>query len=186
MRLATLILSTTFAATGVPRAATAPPSVTLAPAATASFLVSTGWLAAHLHDPHVVILQVDMGMSSDAPFAAAHIPGARELPLSAIMVDRDNLAEEMPTVAALRNAFEGAGVSDSSRVVVYYSSEAPSAARAVFALDYLGHARVSFLDGGLPKWRAEGRTISKEKSAFARGTLHPHPQPQLIATAQWI
>ena len=71
----------------------------------------------------------------------------------------------MPSVDSLRDSFERAGVSDRSHVVVYYSSQAPSAARAVMALDYLGHDRVSFLDGGLPKWRAEGRPIETDRNA---------------------
>jgi thiosulfate/3-mercaptopyruvate sulfurtransferase len=186
MRLAALALSIAVVAVGSSHASTFPLATGAAYAAPDSFLVSTSWLAAHLNDRHLVILQVDMGMSGDAPFAAGHIPGARELPYGAITVERDGLNSEMPTVEALRAAFEAVGVSDSSHVVVYYSSEAPSATRAVFALDYLGHKRVSFLDGGFPKWRAEGRAISKEKSTFARGTLHPHPQPSLIATAPWI
>lgn len=155
-------------------------------AAPDSFLVSTVWLAAHLHDPNLVILQVDMGMNGDAPFATGHIPGARELRYGAITTDKDNLASEMPSVDSLRSAFEAVGVSDSSRVLVYYSSEAPSAARAVFALDYLGHTRVSFLDGGLPKWRTEGRPVSKEVPAVVRGTLHPQARPDVIASALWI
>jgi thiosulfate/3-mercaptopyruvate sulfurtransferase len=153
-----------------------------------SLIVSTQWLAAHLNDPNVVVLQVDahMGMGDDVPFAAAHIPGARELLLSSIIVDTNGINSELPPVDRLREAFESAGVSDSSRVVVYYESEAPTAARAVMTLDYLGHDRVSFLDGGFPKWRAEKREISTKVAAVQKGTMHPHVRANVVADAPWI
>ncbi|MDQ2767238.1 MAG: rhodanese-like domain-containing protein [Gemmatimonadota bacterium] len=153
-----------------------------------SLIVSTGWLAAHLKDPNVVVLQIDahMGMGDDVPFSAAHIPGARELLLSSIIVDTNGLNSEMPPVARLREAFESVGVSDSSHVVVYYESEAPTAARAVMTLDYLGHDRVSFLDGGLPKWRAEKRELSTKAATVTRGTMHPQIRANVIADAPWI
>ena len=141
-----------------------------------SVLVSTSWLASHLHDPNVVVLQVNMAMMHDAPFSAGHIPGARELPYDAIAIDKDGLGSQMPSPDSLRAAFEAVGVSDGSRVVVYYSSDAPSAARAIMALDYLGHERVSFLDGRLPNWRAECRPLETTTASVARGTIHPHPQ----------
>ncbi len=151
-----------------------------------SVIVSTAWLASHLHDPNVVVLQVNMAMMHDAPFSAGHIPGARELPYDVIAIDKDGLASQMPSVDSLRAAFEAVGVSDRSRVVVYYSGDAPSAARAVMALDYLGHDRVSFLDGGLPKWRTEGRPLETAATAITRGTLHVRPREIVIATAPWI
>jgi thiosulfate/3-mercaptopyruvate sulfurtransferase len=181
MRLARMLLTASLVL--FPAQASIASASTLAPD---SFLVSTEWLAAHLRDPKLVILQIDMGMRGDAPFASGHIPGARELPLGAIIVDRDHISSEMPTVDVLRAAFEAVGVSDSSHVLVYYSNEAPSAARAVFALDYLGQKHVLFLDGGLPKWRAEKRAMSKDAPAVAHGTLHPHARPDVIASASWI
>jgi thiosulfate/3-mercaptopyruvate sulfurtransferase len=151
-----------------------------------SVIVSTSWLASHLHDPDLVVLQVNMAMMRDAPFSAGHIPGARELSYDAIAIDRDGLGSQMPTVDSLRAAFEAVGVSEGSHVVVYYSSDAPAAARALVALDYLGHDRVSFLDGGLPKWRAEGRPMETTTTQIRRGTLHPRPREDVIATAPWI
>jgi thiosulfate/3-mercaptopyruvate sulfurtransferase len=185
MRFSALLLATTLA---VPAAREHPSSVKhdFPALSSDSVLVSTSWLASHLHDPNVVVLQVNMAMMHDAPFSAGHIPGARELAYDAIAIDRDGLGSQMPSVDSLRAAFEAVGVSDRSRVVVYYSSDAPSAARAFMALDYLGHDRVSFLDGGLPKWRAEGRALETTTPRVARGTLHPRPQENLIATAPWI
>ena len=153
-----------------------------------SLIVSTGWLAAHLKDPNIVVLQIDahMGKGDDVPFATEHIPGARELLLSSIAVDTNGLNSELPPVERLREAFESVGVSDSSHVVVYYVSEAPTAARAVMTLDYLGHDRVSFLDGGLAKWRAEKRELTAKAATVARGTMHPRIRTNVIADAPWI
>ena len=177
MRFLALLLSTALAG---PTPHHSPPSTS------DSVIVSTAWLATHLHDPNLVVLQVNMAMMNDAPFSAGHIPGARELPYESIAIDKDGLGSEMPSVDSLRAAFERVGVSDNSHVVVYYSSEAPSAARAVMVLDYLGHGRVSFLDGGLAKWRAEGRPIVTTATSFTRGTMHVQPRESVIATAPWI
>ncbi|MEO6211561.1 MAG: rhodanese-like domain-containing protein [Gemmatimonadaceae bacterium] len=153
-----------------------------------SLIVSTAWLAAHLSDPRVVVLQVDMDMNmgGEIPYAAGHIPGARKLSYTEIEVANGGLDSEMPPVGKLRETFEGLGVSDSSRVVVVYSSEAPVAARVVMVLDYLGHDRVSFLDGGLPKWRAEKRELSAKVPTFTRGSMHPQVRANVIVDAPWI
>jgi thiosulfate/3-mercaptopyruvate sulfurtransferase len=184
MRFSALLLIPTLAIPGA-REHSAPVQHPSSRSSGDSIIVSTAWLATHLHDPDVVVLQVKWDMG-DPPFTAGHIPGARELPYASIAIDKDGLDSEMPTVDSLLAAFEAVGVSDRTHVVVYYSSQAPSAARAVMALDYLGHDRVSFLDGGLPKWRAEGRPIVSTATPAARGTMHARPQESVLATAPWI
>ncbi|MEO8880112.1 MAG: rhodanese-like domain-containing protein [Gemmatimonadaceae bacterium] len=153
-----------------------------------SLIVSTAWLASHLNDQRVVVLQVDMDMNMGGavPYATAHIPGARKVGYTEIEVENGGLDSEMPPVDKLREIFEGLGVSDSSRVVVAYSSEAPAAARVVMVLDYLGHDRVSFLDGGVPKWRAEKRELSAKVPTVTRGSMHPHVRANVIVDAAWI
>ena len=185
MRFPALLLITTLAMPAAHGHSTPVPPVA-ARSASDSIIVSTAWLASHLNDPDLVVLHVSMGMMGDAPFAAGHIPGARELSYDAIAIDKDGLGSEMPSVDSLRAAFEAVGVSDRSHVVVYYASEAPSAARVVMALDYLGHERVSFLDGGLPRWRAEKRPLATAVTPVVRGVLHAQPRESVIATAPWI
>lgn len=150
-------------------------------------VVSTAWLAAHLRDPDVVVLQVEgMRMGGNAA-AGGRIPGARDFPFPRVAVRRGTLNAELPSVAELRETFEALGVSDATRVVVAYAGDAPSAARVLVALDYLGHDRASLLDGGLARWRAEGRVVTPAAPPPAvRGTLHPRPRPDVIATAPWI
>ncbi|HEY8484730.1 MAG TPA: sulfurtransferase, partial [Longimicrobiales bacterium] len=114
-----------------------------------------------------------------------HIPGARFLPLSAIVVERDGLPNELPPVEHLDSVFEAVGVSDDTRVVVYGPPLA--AARAFVTLDYLGHGdRTALLDGGLERWVAEGRPLSTEAPEVARGRFTPRPRPELVVDAAWV
>lgn len=182
MRHAHLILLAAVTTAGAFTPATAQQSMS------DSLIVSTDWLAAHLNDPHVVVLQVDMDLNNSdrVPYAVEHIPGARKVAYTEIEVDRDGLESEMPPVETLRTMLEGLGVSDSSRVVVAYSSQAPAATRVVAALDYLGHDRVSLLDGGVPKWRAEKRELSTKVASVTRGSIHPRVHADMIVDAPWI
>src|SRR5437763_1263139 len=87
-----------------------------APALRSDMLVSTTWLAQHLNDPKVVVLQVSRDRTA---YDAGHIPGARFLALTDIVVTRDGILNELPPAATLKSVFERAGVSDDSRVILY-------------------------------------------------------------------
>ena len=147
-------------------------------AARPDMLVSTGWLAQHLTDPQVVILHV---AGNRTAYDAGHIPGARFVALSSIAITRDSIPNELPPAADLKKIFEAAGVSDDSRVVLYGDTSVLPATRAYFTLDYLGHGdRTALLDGGLEKWRGEGRTLTTGPPAETQGRFTPHPQPELV------
>lgn len=134
-------------------------------------LVSTGWLAGHLNDRNVAVLHV---ARERAHYDAGHIPGACFVPWSELMVTRDGVTNELPPVADLERLFERCGVSDNSRVVLYGDTLVLSATRAWFTLDYLGHGgHAALLDGGLEKWRAEQRPLSKEEPTARQGRLTP-------------
>jgi thiosulfate/3-mercaptopyruvate sulfurtransferase len=146
-------------------------------------LVSPAWLAERLADPSVVVLQVGR---EEADYRAGHVPGARWVPLSSIIVERDGVPNELPETAALREVFARAGVSDGSHVVVYGDLGGLSAGRAFFTLDVLGHERVSLLDGGLERWRAEGRPLATEAPAVQRGTFAPRLRADRVVSAGWV
>lgn len=148
-----------------------------APAVRSDMLVSTTWLAQHLHDPNLVILQVSRDRKA---YDAGHIPGARFVALSDIVVTRDGILNELPPAAALKSLFEGAGVSDDSRVILYGDASVLPATRAYFTLDYLGHSATALLDGGLPKWTAESKPLSKEAPEVKQGRLTPRPRPEVV------
>lgn len=140
-------------------------------------LVSTDWLAQHLTDPKVVILHVSANRSA---YDAGHIPGTRFIALSEIAVNRSGVPNELPPDADLKRVFEAAGVSDDTRVILYGDASVLPATRAFFTLDYLGHANHGMLDGGLAKWTAENRMLTKESPTAAAGHLNPHPHPELV------
>jgi thiosulfate/3-mercaptopyruvate sulfurtransferase len=140
-------------------------------------------LSRRLNDPRVVVLHVGRDRAS---YDAGHVPGARFLPLSAIVAEQNGIPNELPPVQQLEEAFEAVGVSDNTRVVLYGDLQGLLAARAFFTLDYLGHADHAILDGGLEKWRADGRPVQTEAPAVRRGSLTPRPRPDLLVSAEWV
>src|SRR6478609_2137983 len=145
-------------------------------------LVTTGWLAEHLSDPNLVVLCVN---STPEFYSKGHIPGARQIKLGDIAVTRDGIPNELPPVEELRKVFAAAGVSNSSRVVLYGERSNLFAARAYFTLDYLGVAgRTALLDGGIDKWTAEHRPLSTETPKVKPAVLTIAPRPEtLVDTA---
>lgn len=144
-------------------------------------VVSPAWLADRLNDPGVVVLEITHGDNQQGP----RIPGARAMPYDALRVSANALSTELPPADEVRARFEALGISDSTLVVVY-AHEAPMATRALFTLDYLGHSRWAYLDGGLTAWRAEGRPTTTENRAVKPGRMTGAPRPGVAATADWI
>lgn len=150
-----------------------------------SLIVSTEWLAQHLKDDSLVLLQV----GEKDEYTAGHIPGAQFIQLSDISTPRgQGLALELPSTAQLQNAFEKLGVFNKSRIVIYFGKDwVTPTARVFMTLDYLGLGdRTSILDGGLPAWRAEGRPVTTEVRTPAPGNFTPHPQQQIVVDAAWV
>lgn len=149
-----------------------------APTLRSDMLVTTAWLAQHLKDPNLVVLHVSRDRTA---YDAGHIPGARFVALSDIVVTRDGILNELPPAAALKSVLERAGVSDDSRVILYGDTSVLPATRAYFTLDYLGHGdSAALLDGGLPKWSAEARLLEKEAPSVKEGRLTPRPRPEVV------
>jgi thiosulfate/3-mercaptopyruvate sulfurtransferase len=140
-------------------------------------LVSTDWLAQHLTDSNVAILHV---AANRTVYDAGHIPGARFVPLSDLAITRNGVPNELPPDTDLKRVFEAAGVSDTTRVIVYGDASVLPATRAFFTLDYVGHANHALLDGGLEKWRSEGKMLTKEPGVATAGHLTLHQHPELV------
>jgi thiosulfate/3-mercaptopyruvate sulfurtransferase len=151
-----------------------------------SLIVSTEWVAKHLNDDTLVLLQV----GDKDEFVAAHIPGAQFIQLADISTPRgQGLALELPSVDQLKAAFEKLGVTDKSRIIVYFGKDwVTPTARVFMTLDYLGLGdRTSILDGGLPAWRAEGRPVTAEvNAAKTTGHFTPRPNTKLVVDAAWV
>lgn len=147
-----------------------------------SLLVSPDWLEAHLGDSALVVLQVERDSTG---YLAGHLSGARLLLLGAIVVPRDGLPAELPPAAQFDSVLEAAGVSNSSRVVLY--GDPLAASRLFFTLEYLGMAdRVALLDGGLSAWTSGGRPLTQSVPEPGGGHFEPHVQAELLVDAAWI
>jgi thiosulfate/3-mercaptopyruvate sulfurtransferase len=127
-------------------------------------LVSTEWLAAHLSDPDLRVIDAswylpDTGRDARAEYAAAHIPGARFFDIDDISDQRSNLPHMAPPVEKFMSRMRAMGVGDGHQVVVYDGAGLFSAPRVWWTFRLMGKTDVAVLDGGFPKWRAEGRPI---------------------------
>jgi thiosulfate/3-mercaptopyruvate sulfurtransferase len=127
-------------------------------------LVSTGWLEQHLRDPDLRILDAswylpDAGRDAKAEYDAGHIPGARFFDIEAISDQRSNLPHMAPPPEKFISRMRAMGVGDGHQVVVYDGSGLFSAARVWWLFRLMGKTDVAVLDGGFPKWQAEGREV---------------------------
>ncbi|MEH7829591.1 3-mercaptopyruvate sulfurtransferase [Gemmobacter denitrificans] len=127
-------------------------------------LVSTAWLDAHLKDPDLRVLDAswylpDMGRDAKAEYAAGHIPGARFFDIDEISDQRSSLPHMAPPVEKFISRMRAMGVGDGHQVVVYDGMGLFSAARVWWLFRLMGKTDIAVLDGGLPKWKAEGREL---------------------------
>jgi thiosulfate/3-mercaptopyruvate sulfurtransferase len=129
-------------------------------------LVSTSWLASQLGASDLVIVDASLFMAADGrdpavEYAAGHIPGARRFDIDALSDPADPAPHMLPGATAFGAAMVALGVGRDDRIVVYDNSPLRSATRAWFMLRHYGADRVAILDGGLAKWRAEGRPLEQ-------------------------
>ncbi len=168
-------------------------AITLVPSARAvgdpkiqdSLIVSTEWLATHLNDDSLVLLQV----GDKDEYLAGHIPSAQFVTLADISTPRGSgLTLELPALGQLESAFEKLGVSDKSRIVVYFGKDWVSpTTRVFFTLDYLGLGdRTAILDGGLPAWRGGGKPVTSVLTEPQAGHFTPRPRTGIVVDAAWV
>ncbi|MBE1283701.1 MAG: 3-mercaptopyruvate sulfurtransferase [Rhodobacteraceae bacterium] len=127
-------------------------------------LVSTEWLAAHLKDPDLRLLDgswylPQQGRDAKAEYDQAHIPGARFFDIDDISDARSELPHMAPPVEKFMSRMRAMGVGDGHQVVVYDGAGLMSAARVWWLFRLMGQTNIAVLDGGLPKWQAEGHPM---------------------------
>lgn len=127
-------------------------------------LVSTGWLAGHLGTPGLAVLDASLhlpaaGRDAAAEFVAEHIPGARFLGLASLVDTTSPVPAALPRPEQLAERLASLGVAPDDAIILYDDSAIRTAARAWFMLTASGWSNVAILDGGLGKWRAEGRPL---------------------------
>ncbi|MGD1942790.1 MAG: sulfurtransferase [Leptolyngbyaceae cyanobacterium] len=139
-------------------------------------LVDTSWLMAHLNDPQVRVVAVDM---SPDPYHKAHIPGAIFWNVFTDLL-KPNLSVNLdPT--AIAKLLSRSGISPETTVIAY-GSYPGTGAWIFWLLKLLGHDNVSVLNGGYQKWVAEGRPLTAELASFAP-TQYPANSPDMTLRA---
>ena len=127
-------------------------------------LVSTDWLAAHLNDPDLRVLDAswylpDMGRDARAEYDRAHIPGARFFDIDDISDNRSDLPHMAPPIEKFMSRLRALGVGDGHQVVVYDGAGMFSSARVWWLFRLMGKSDVAVLDGGFGKWQADGHPV---------------------------
>ena len=127
-------------------------------------LVSTEWLHGHLKDSDLRILDgsyylPQMGRDPRAEYDAAHIPNARFFDIDDVSDHGSDLPHMVPPVEKYMSRMRAMGVGDGHQVVVYDGMGLFSAARVWWLFKLMGQNNIAVLDGGLPKWQAEGRPV---------------------------
>jgi thiosulfate/3-mercaptopyruvate sulfurtransferase len=156
----------------------------------ANSLVETAWLAEHLSDDDVCIVDARWrgDLSSSELYRHGHLPGAihldwyHDLSWTDARGVRNLLLPPEPFTAVM----EAVGIGDQTRVVVYAETDHSGAARIWWALRFYGHDQVAVLNGGWTKWVVEGRSVSSEVPQPVQARFTPRPLAHLLATAREI
>ncbi len=131
------------------------------------FLVETSWLAERMGAPDLIILDGSMHLPTAqrdafAEYKQEHIPGAMFFDINDISNEKSSLPHMLPSAAKFASRMRKMGIGDGMRIVVYDSEGLYSAARVWWMFRTMGHEDVAVLNGGLKKWKAEGRPVTDE------------------------
>jgi thiosulfate/3-mercaptopyruvate sulfurtransferase len=148
-------------------------------------LVTAEWLAAHLDSPGVAVLDASYHLpaarrDAAAEFAAAHIPGARFLGLASLFDAASPVPYAFPTGDQLAQRLASLGIAPDDAIIIYDDSAIRTSARAWFVLTASGRSNVAILDGGLGKWRDEGRALESGAPEPATAPLASFAAPDRV------
>ena len=148
-------------------------------------LVTPAWLAAHLHDPDLVVLAV---VQNARFYRQGHIPGARFMWVTWMAAPNPELSFELVPVGRLDTLLEGLGISNDTRIILCsVNGNVSPTARVYITLEYLGLGeRTSILDGGLEAWKAAGNTVSTETPSYARSSFTPRLKKDAIVDVDYV
>jgi thiosulfate/3-mercaptopyruvate sulfurtransferase len=148
-------------------------------------LVGTEWLAAHLSDPDVRVLDSSFKQPGVTPTArqdydAGHIPGAVFFDIDDVAEPGTSLPHMIPSAERFAAKMAERGIGNADQVIVYDSAGLSSAGRAWWMLRLFGHQNVALLDGGLVRWRAEGRPLETAVPAIPSRRFTARFDPTLV------
>jgi thiosulfate/3-mercaptopyruvate sulfurtransferase len=154
-------------------------------------LVSTEWLALHIADPHIRILDASFKQPGVTPTARqdydrGHIPGAVFFDIDDVATPDTELPHMVPPPELFAQKMAERGIGDDDRVIVYDAVGLSSAGRAWWMLRLFGHDNVALLDGGLPKWKADGRPLETAAPAIPRRGFTARFRPELLRDKEAI
>src|SRR5437763_16734827 len=154
-------------------------------------LVSTEWLAAHLDDPHVRVLDSSYKQPGITPtarqdYASGHIPGAVFFDIDDVAQPGTSLPHMIPSPERFAAKMAERGIGDDDRVIVYDAVGLSSAGRAWWLLRLFGHDNVALLDGGLPRWKAEGRPLETTAPPIPPRRFTARFRPELVRDKEAI
>lgn len=134
------------------------------------YVVSTEWLAERLNAPDISIIDASWHLPAakrdpKAEFLEGHIPGAQFFDIDAISDTETSLPHMLPLPEKFASRMRKLGIGDGKKVIAYDAAGLFSAARAWWMFRVFGHDDVAVLDGGLPKWKAEGRPLEDGPAA---------------------
>lgn len=129
-----------------------------------NWIVETDWLADHLQSPDLIVLDGSWhlptaGRDAKTEYLAEHIPGALFFDIDDLSDEKSDLPHMLPSTVKFASRMKKMGVGDGARIVVYDSTGIFSAARVWWTFRAMGHGDVAVLNGGLKKWKAEGRSL---------------------------
>lgn len=148
-------------------------------------LVSTKWLSEHLKSPELRLIDASWYMPADnrdcrAEYEAEHIPGARFVDVDEVADLRSDLPHMLPPVEKFMSRMRELGIGDGHQVVVYDTAGVFSAPRVWWMFKYFGQDNVAVLDGGLPKWKAEGHPVTAEPPTIRDRHMITEIRPELL------
>jgi thiosulfate/3-mercaptopyruvate sulfurtransferase len=146
-------------------------------------LAETGDVARALGVPGVRIVDVRGGMVGRVAYRSGHVPGAAHLDAGELDDPAANVEGFPVRPDAAVALFGRLGIDHETEVIAYDDAGGALAARLFFVLEYYGHERVRVMNGGLAKWRREGRPLEVTAPAIAPRRFDPRPRRDLIATA---
>lgn len=144
------------------------------------FLVDAAWVAAHLDDPQVVVVDGDV----EAGYLRGHIPGAVLVPDNYEKDPASGRVHILPP-EGFAAMCQNLGIGDDTLVVAYDNNQSLYAARLWWALNYYGHSKVKVLDGGWRQWVVEGRPVSFDRPTPGSGAIFtPRVEASIMVRAE--
>jgi len=150
-----------------------------------AWFVSTDWLADHLDDPDVIVIDgswhlPNTGRDPRREYDAAHIPGAVFFDIDGIVDPSNPLPHMLPTPEDFARAVGALGIDEKQTIVVYEAGSMFSAPRVRWMFRNMGAPNVFVLDGGLAKWRAEGRPVDDAPATRPPRVFNPTFNPAVV------